>query len=130
MILFGKFRKTRQAIKTKDQLDEEYWQKRWEDGLKGKHIVKRYLVCFGEGHYKDFCGVKEITGYYDKNFDNVDVFYQIDFDDSRTMHIYMPERCFMFKQEAQKAYNTFVDQHMAPLQLRIQALEAARVQEN
>lgn len=129
MILFGKLRSIRKTVKSEAQLDEEYWQKRWEDGLKDKNTVKRYLVCFGEGHYKDFCGIKEITGYYDKNFDRVDVFYQIDFDDSRTMHIHMPERCFMFKQEAQKSYNTFVDQYITPLQLRIQALEAAKVQE-
>lgn len=116
--------------------EKDYWKKRWDDSLKGKDIVTRYLICFGRGNYEDFCGVKEIKGYYGKTFgpnpekegwqETEDVFYQIDKDDSHNKYMHKPDLCFETLEAAREAYNNNVDKHIKPLQVRIDALKAAR----
>lgn len=122
----GIFGKARKELEPKYD-DDAYWQRRWEEKLKNKDIVKRFVVCFGVGNYEDFCGIKEITGFYEELKDPIIhiVFYQIDFDNSRSLRGYDASHCFETRKEAQEAYNKMVLKYTVPLEIRLAALNAA-----
>jgi hypothetical protein len=120
-----------------DEPDDAYWRKRWEDDLRDKEIVTRFLVCFGTGNYEGFCGIKQIKGHYDMTFNQaryydadyshektVPIFYQIDFDDSHSKYGYPPERCFETLPEAVAYYENNVYAFIEPLQKRVEDLKA------
>lgn len=121
----------------KPVIDDAYWKMRFEEDFKDKEILTRFLVCFGYGHYDEFCGVKEIKGYYGKTYsDNTekdrwvqdkDTFYQIDFDESYSKRLHDPVRLFETQRQAQDAYNENVHHYIEPLQKRINDLEEALV---
>jgi len=117
--------------------DDTYWKMRYEEDFKDKEILTRFLVCFGHGHYDEFCGVKEIKGYYGKTYSDSpekdnwvqdkDIFYQIDFDESYSKRLHDPRLLFETVRQAQDAYNENVNQYVEPLQKRINDLENALV---
>lgn len=119
--------------------EKDYWKSRYEKELEGKDIVTRYLVCFGSGHYKYFCGIQEIKGYHDKTYPEyddrkpheenwvktIDCFYQIYPEGKQEQWIHRPDYVFETARQAQDFYNIEVDKYIKPLQARINALNSA-----
>lgn len=119
------------------ETEKEYWARRQREYLADKVLVTRYVVFFGTGHYRDFCGVKELEGYYDKTYPadirhddpkwekTRDMFYIIAPDDSGSDYWgFDVDRVFETREAAQTYYNFQVINYTKPLQTRIDALEA------